>query len=283
VPTSFTRKIIEMTFVLSDGDFGGGNALTVNGLSCSVSIEKPGLPDKGTAKIGLVGLTLAHMEELTTLAFRAGEMQRNLVTIKAGDGDSMAVVFEGEITMAWTDFNKAPDPETQIEAESGAYPQRIAEPPMSVKGEAPVAGLIEQEARAMGYAFKNEGCVASVRNAVFNGSPLEKIQKMARQVGAGLLVDDREVVLLPAKDAPRGGDAVLLNKDTGMIGYPTFNQDGIQVKCLFNPDLKQGGLVKVESVLPKSTGVWRITKLSHDLAAFRQGPWNSAVEAEYVG
>jgi hypothetical protein len=282
-PKSFHRKVLELTFILQDGDFGGGNALTIRGLACKASIDKPGLPDKNSAKVDVAGLSMERMEQLTTLGFGPGEMQRNLIRISAGDGETMTVIFEGEITQAWPDFNKAPDIEMRIEAESGAYPQLTPEPPVSVAGDAPVAGLIEQEARAMGYAFINEGCTASVRNAVFEGSPMEKIRKMASQVGAGLMVDDREVILLAAPDQPRSGDAVLLTKDTGMIGYPTFNKDGIQLKCLFNPDLAQGGLVKVESILPKASGVWRITKLSHELTAYRDGPWQSSVEAEYVG
>ena len=280
---SFVKRALAIKFILQEGDFGGGNALEVMGLACKVAIEKPGLPDKNSAKIDITGLALERMEELTTLGFLPGTMQRNLVVVRAGTEDDLTVVFEGEVKQAWPDFNKAPDIEMHIEAESGAYPQLTPEPPVSVNGEAPVAGLIEAEARAMGYSFKNEGCTASVRNAVFDGSPMEKIRKMAAQVGAGLMVDDREVILLASPNEPRSGDAVLLNKDTGLIGYPTFNQDGIQLKCLFNPGLAQGGLVKVESLLPKASGVWRITKLSHDLAAYRDGPWQSSVEAEYVG
>jgi hypothetical protein len=278
---SFVKRILEFKFVLSDGDFGGGNTLTVRGLGSKVTVEKPGLPDKNSASIDIVGLSYEHMAELTTLSFKANEMQKNLVTVSAGDDERMTVIFEGEITSAWPDFNSVPDVKMVIEAESGAYPQRMAEPPMSVNGTAAAASLIEQEAVAMGYSFKNEGCSASIKNAVFEGSPMEKMQKMASQVGAKLIVDDREVILLPDHETARSGNAVLLSKDTGLVGYPTFSSDGIQCKCLFNPDLAQGGMVKVESVVPKASGLWMITKLSHDLSAYTDGAWLSEIEAEY--
>lgn len=277
---SFKRRILAFKFVLSDGDFGGGNTLEVQGLGATVKVDKPGQPDKNSAKISLTGLSLAHMEELTTLGFKSNEMQRNLVTVSAGAEGDMSVIFEGEITSAWPDFNSVPDVKMVIEAESGAYPQLIAEPPVSVRGAAPAADLIEREARAMGYSFTNQGCSASLKNSYIEGSPLEKIWKIAKEVGAGLIVDDREVILLPSDEEAREGDAVLLSPETGMIGYPTFSSDGIKIKCLFNPDLLQGGLVKVETVVPKASGIWKITKLSHSLSAFTDGQWLSEIEAE---
>ena len=90
---SFTRKVIELKFVLQDGDFGGGNALTDRGLSCKASIDKPGPPDKNTAKVDVYGLTLQKMEQLTTLGFGPGEMQRNLLVVRAGVEDTLSVVF----------------------------------------------------------------------------------------------------------------------------------------------------------------------------------------------
>jgi hypothetical protein len=282
---SFTRKYIECQFILAEGDFGGGNTLTVpggaNGLTMSVSITKPGLPDKNKANIKITGLSLAHMEQLTTLGFMPMESQKNLCQVRAGADDNIAVVFEGEITKAFPDMNGAPDIQMDIEAESGAYPQLIPEAPVSVQGEAPVADLIQTECANMGYTFKNEGVTASVRNAVFNGSPLEKIQFIAKQVGAEIILDDRTVILLPGDGTPREGDAVLLTPETGLLGYPTFTQDGIQCKCLFNPNLQIGGQVKIESIVPKATGHWKIVKLTHNIST--KDEWNSDIEAQYVG
>lgn len=282
---SFEDKGIELQFVLAEGDFGGGNTLTVpcgkGGLTASVSITKPGPPDKNKATVKVTGLSMEHMTQLTTLGFMPMESQKNLCRVRAGHPDSLAVVFEGEITKAVPDMNGAPDITMEIEAESGAYPQLMAEAPVSVKGEAPVADLIETECAAMGYSFKNEGVTSSVRNAVYKGSPMEKIQRMAREVGAEVIVDDRSVILLAGDGTPREGEAVLLNKDTGLFGYPTFNQDGIQCKCLFNPNLQLGGQVKVESIVPKASGHWKIVKLTHEIST--ADAWTSEIEAQYVG
>jgi hypothetical protein len=282
---SFDVKAIEVSIVLAEGDFGGGNTLTLTGgtggMTLNVTVDKPGQPDQNKAEVNVKGLTYEHMAQLTTLGFRSGEMQKNMITIRAGTEGVLSTVYEGEITEAWADFNPVPDPEMKIKAESGSYPQLTPEDPVSVDGDAPVASLMEAEAKAMGYAFVNQGVTASVRNAVFTGSPVEKLRRMAAQVGAELVIDDRTVYLLPGDGTAREGNAVSLKADTGLIGHPTFSADGIECVCLFNPDVQQAGLIEVESIVPKASGTWKVTKLTHNVSSTDQ--WTTEIKAEYVG
>ncbi|MEG2172381.1 MAG: hypothetical protein RRY29_03875 [Desulfovibrionaceae bacterium] len=282
--TSFTRKIIETRITLAKGSFGGqGNTKVIRGLATEVSVEKPGLPDKGKASIKITNVPLNDMEQLTTLAFKPLQYQRNSVVVLAGDAESgLSQVFSGEITSAFGNFNAAPDPVFEIEAMTGFFGALIPQQPTSTAGNVGVADIVGQMAAKMGYSFKNEGVSAQLRNSVFNGSPLEQAQAAARQSGVELLVDDGAMVLLPAGSA-RAGNAVLLNKNSGMIGYPAFNNNGITVKCLYNPAIRFGGLIRVESIVPKASGVWRITKLSHKLSAFHTGGgnWVSEIEGTY--
>lgn len=113
---------------------------------------------------------------------------------------------------------------------------------------------------------------------------MEQAINAAKQVGAQLLVNDTTMTLLN-KDEALSGNAILLTKDTGMIGYPTFNNEGIVVTSLYNPAFKFNSLIKVESIVPKATGVWRITKLTHNLSVFNpaSSQWISEIEATYTG
>ena len=88
--------------------------MTVRGLASSVSVKKPGLPDKNSANVKIKGLSYEHMAELTTLGFRSKELQKNLLTVSAGDASALTVIFEGEITSAWPDMNSVPDVEMTI-------------------------------------------------------------------------------------------------------------------------------------------------------------------------
>jgi len=284
MPNSFALKTIQIAIVLGKGTFGeGGNTKIIEGLSCEVTVQKPGLPEKNSAEVRIWGLKYEDMAQLTMLSFRPLESQHNLISIKAGErGGALQLVFQGEITSAFADFNAAPDVFMQIEADSGSYPQQIAEPVMTVNGSTTAEQLFSKFAEAAGYTYKNEGVTASVVNAWFPGSPIAKIEKLARDVGCELIIDDGTVITLPAGKA-RAGNATLLSRETGMIGYPVFNQDGISCRCIFNPDLTYGGLIKVESIVPRASGVWRITKLTHNIDAYMPdgGSWDTQIEAAY--
>ncbi|MDR1396855.1 MAG: hypothetical protein LBJ14_03910 [Desulfarculales bacterium] len=282
MPSSFTLKTIQIAVTLGQDNFSeGGNTKIIEGLECEVAVQKPGLPEKNSASVKIWGLQYEDMAQLTMLSFRPLESQHNLISIKAGEkGGAKVLVYAGEITSAFADFNQVPDPCMQIEADSGSYPQQIAVPTDTVKGEAKADRLFAMYSKAAGYTYKNEGVTSSVRNACYPGSPINKMTKLARDVDCELIIDDGQVTILPTGKA-RQGDAVLLTRDTGMIGYPTFSQDGISCRCIFNPDLRYGGLIKVESIVPRASGVWRITKLTHKLSNAVGGSWESQMEAAY--
>lgn len=282
---TFSEKTVRVTVTLGAGSFaGGGNTKIIEGLATDVSVTKPGLPEKNSASVDIANIRLNDMEQMTFLAFQPLQSNRNLLKIEAGErGQALSLVFAGEITSAYADFTAAPSPRFKIEAISGGYAAKMGTAPVSVNGDAAAADLISQFAAQIGYSFKNEGISASVRNAVFNGSPIEKARAVAEEVGAELLIDDNTMILLPYEKALKG-TAVLITPQTGLIGYPSFNSDGISFRCFYNPDLKQGGAVQVESIVPKASGTWKITRLAHHLGVYgASDAWQSSVDAVYLG
>ena len=275
-------KTIKTTIILGEGEFdGGGNTKIIEGLATTVQVTKAGLPEKNSAEVRIQGLKLSDMEQLTFLSFLPGEYRKNHILIEAGDkGGELSVVFKGDITAASADFSTAPDVTMKFNALTAGWSVLIADSPTSVQGEAPAESLISQFAQQAGFNFINEGVTESVKNATFNGSPVQKAEQVADEVGAELLMDDETWTLMPW-DKPRG-DAVLLKADSGLIGYPSFTQDGISCECFYNPRLQLGGQIKIESIVPRSSGYWKITKLSHDLAAYTNGRWVSRIDGMYL-
>lgn len=281
---SFVKRRLEVRITLRAGEFGsGGNTKILTGIPIKAHIEKTGPPDFNKASVEIRGMLYQDMERLSTLAFKPLFNAHNLISVYAGnERDGLSLAFSGEITQASADFNAAPDVSFKIEAMTGYFPAITAAGPSAVNGSQPVADFIGMQARNMGYAFKNEGVTASLSNSIFSGSPLAQARAAANQVGAELLIDDGTVVLLPT-GGNREGNAVLLNKDTGMLGYPVISSEGVDVRCLYNERLELGGLIQVESIVPRASGIWRIIKLSHELEAFNPGggPWESKMTAFY--
>lgn len=287
---SFTLKRLEARVTLRAGEFaGGGNTKVITGVPLRARIEKTGPPDFCKATIEARGLRYEDMEKLSTLAFRPLFTARNAVQIYAGDEETgLSLAFSGEITQASADFNAAPDVSFTMEAMTGWFGALTPQGPSAIKGAQPAADFIAMQAKKLGLSFQNDGVTTSLRNAVFSGSPVAQARAAARQIGAELIIDDDSMILSPAggagaKASGGRGNAVLLTRNTGLLGYPTLSNEGIELKALYNPAFRLGGLVKVESIVPKASGTWRIIKLTHDLAAFdpRGGPWESRMTTFY--
>ena len=280
---SFTKKILEIRITLRSGDFGGkGNQKVIRGLATKAKIEKTGPPDFNKATVEICGLKYEDMEQLSTLSFKPLATAKNLIEIHAGNEvDGLSLAFQGEITTASADFNGAPDIWMKFEAVAGYYGEVTAQGPSTIKGSQTASSFIEAQAKKMGYAFRDDGVTAQVKNAVFNGSPMEQARAAARQVGAELILDDGVLILSPSGGKKDQSNAVKLSKETGMLGYPVLNNEGVEIKALYNPAFKIGGFVEVESIVPKASGTWRIIKLSHELNAFctSGGPWESKITA----
>lgn len=278
----FSIKTIQISLSMADGSFAG-NKKVIEGLATQAHVVKPGLPETNSALVSIWGLTYEDMAGLTMLAFKPLESERNLIEIRAGEaGGHLSLLFKGHITHAYADFNQAPAPAMCIEADTGSYPQQMAAPVLTIMNEALCEELFSRFAQECGYAYRNQGVWATVKNSWFPGSPLEKAIKLARDIDCEIIIDDDTMITMP-KGKPRAQEAVLLSRQTGLIGYPTFNQDGISCRAIYNPALSYGGLVRVESIVPRASGLWRITKLSHSVSAYMPGAgsWETNLEAAY--
>lgn len=272
---TFTKKDLRATVVLD-----GGTTYTLSGFAMSCSVEKQGGAEYGKASLSVSGLSLTTMSQLTWLSFLPQCKGRNTLQIDAGDSETaLSTIFRGDIMSSIADLNGS-EPTLKIEAQTGAYGALIPATPQAVQGEQEVAVLIQSWAKSAGAEFKNEGVSSRVKDSLFEGNYIDRARKLAHSVGADLIIDDNTWVLVEKKKTrtPEGG-IPLINKDSGMIGYPTFTSNGLDVKTYFRPDIQIGATVRVESMVPRATGTWKVTSLSHALAA--NNPSTSQWETDF--
>lgn len=281
----YNLKTIRTAITLGEGTFDNkNNTVTIEGLATNIRCTKPGGNDKPKCSIEITGLDIKKMEQLTTLAFLPLTTKKNVVSVLAGEqGQALNLVFKGEIASSFANFENAPDVVFQIEAITGSYPDQIAASPVAINGQVSIDALFGQFAVEAGYVLQNDGVTGSVANTIINGSPIEKLHKLAKQVGCELIIDDGTVIIFP-NGGKRSGNTPLVTKDTGLIGYPTFTNDGVQFKSLYSPAFRLGGLVQLQSIVPKATGIWKITKLEHALSAYvsNDANWFSEITGQWV-
>lgn len=283
--TSFLKRKLKILLTLQKGSFKGreGNAYEISDLAMSVRVEKTGAPDFGKASAVIYGLPLDVMEQLSTLCMHPLFVRRNYINIYAGDEyNGYNQIYAGTITKASGDFNSAPDIKFNIESQIGFFGAVTAQGANVISGSQSASTFIEQQAKKIGFTFKNEGVTGTVKNAVFEGSPIEQARQCAKQIGAELILDD-ETMILVSNGASRKGNAVLLNANSGLLGYPTMTQNGIEIRAIFNPNFRFAGLIKLETIVPKCSGAWRIVKMSHTLDSNlpNGGKWETQITAYY--
>lgn len=280
---SFTKKIIEVRITLTSGTFtGGANTKVIRGLPVKVEIQRPGFPARDNAKISITGINQEDLDALTFLAFRPLTFaQNNKVSIFAGDEkEGMSLAFMGDIVTSVPNYNAAPDVVLEIEAMAGYYAGLLAVPPYTFKGSIPAASVLEQVCNEAGFVFVNEGETKSILNPYLKGSPVQKIISLANSYDLNIVLNGETLTLKTAEGNTQV--VAVLSSSSGMIGYPDFTSNGIKVKSEFLPQVQVGNQIEVKSIVPKASGRWNITSLSHSLGAHMDNaPWFTTIDAIY--
>lgn len=286
--TSFLKRKLQVYLTLKSGAFAdGSNSKVITDLAMTCTVEKLGPPDFGKCSMSIKGMLLEDMEQLTSLSFNPAfaYTAKNYINIYAGDDlTGFGQVFAGSITSAGAEFaDGRPGAVFKIEGQIGYNGSVKPLAPNAVNGSQTAASFIEQQANSAGMEFENQGVTATIKDCIFNGSAVQQARQAAERVGAELLIDDEKMILLPSGGARDSDQVPLLNKDTGLLGYPKITQSGIEVKSIFNPDFKIARHFVLESIVPKASGTWRITKLTHKLSSNdpQDGSWESQLTGNY--
>lgn len=310
--TSFTSKNIDVTITLGTGSFGqtGKNTVKLSGLRVLASIAKGGFPSMDRASIQIYGVQPSVMNAISTLGVPLAMVrQNNTVLVEAGDTvNGMSVVYGGHILNAWQDFSAAPDTLLNIIGNTGQYEAIAPTPAISFPGQADVATIMSGIATRAGWAFENSGVTVKLPPTYLEGTALDQAQNVARHANINMYLDSgtaTNTLAIWPKTGTRGGQIPLISDFSGLIGYPTFQSGGMSFRCLYNPNIRVGGQIKMQSsvggagVVSGATppdanltggpnGFWMVgipggAPLSYDLSSqVEGGPWFCDVSCSRV-
>jgi hypothetical protein len=268
---AFTQKLLNYQFALA----GGGSAINISGLRSTCKISTAGAPAAGgLADIAIYGMTLSQTNSLTLMSTRqTNGVQKNEISVQAGDANGMSLIFKGTVVSAWAEAKAMPEVCFRISAYAGAFEAIMPSEPTSIQGSGDVAQIAQQLAQKMGLQFENNNVQVKLSNPYFSGSYRTQMQTLAEHAGIQWIIDRGTLAIWPTGQY-RKGDTVLISKDTGMVGYPAFNQAGVTVTCLFNPAVQYGRLVQVQSDFTPANGQWSIYQMIYDLESITpHGAW----------
>lgn len=282
---TLARRRLRVKFDLGQGDFGtaGTTSLTLDNLQVSAQIQIAGGVSMGSGSVAIWGMTLDHMNKLSTIGTQYLPIRRNTLTIYAGEADDQdnfinsSLVYQGSIANAWLDGRQAPNVSFRVECKVGMFESALKAAPQSHSGGVDAATAMQGLAKQMGFAFENNGVTVKLNDSYFWGSARNQLMSIAQHAGIQVLIDKGTVSIWNTTQG-RNGDVVQVNENTGMDGFPSFSSLGIYVRTIFNPTIEFGKKIQVTSKVTSANGLWFVYRLDHNLEArIKNGAWFSDV------
>ena len=240
------------------------------------NVQKADTSSANTSKITLWNLNAEHLAALNE--------KDCVVTLKAGYGTQMPLIFVGAVTHVETALDGS-DRATEIEAVDGRIELRDTFVSLSYKGKISTEKIIEAVAGEMGVpvTFSHNAEFAGLPNGYsFIGAGKAALDKAC--VPTGLIWEIQNGIL----QVKRKGDTMtrevfVLSPDSGLIGIPkkltegaendaAKNKPGFEVQYLLNGAIGIGDYVKLESKI--AAGYFRVDTVEHD-GDNEQGDWLS--------
>lgn len=286
---TFKKRRIDLDFQLGQGDFGktGFDTVRVSGLRVTATVTRSGGAQMSELQMRVFGLPLDVMNRLTILnILRQYDARRNTVTFSAGDSDGVAVCFIGNIVEAWADISQ-PEGAMYVRAASGYLDLLQPVPPTSYKGAVDAAFILSGLAARMNppLTLENSGVSVQISNPYLAGTLLDQIRSVAQAGGFNCVIDDvnQRLAIWPA-NAARGAQRTVIGPTSGLVGYPTYTQSGIQLTTVYNPAIAFGTEIQVASQLLPASGGWTVAQVTHDLESeMPGGKWFTRLECGLIG
>ena len=282
---AYTKKKIDLIFQLGTGQFGetGSNTVTVTGLRVSAKIVKTGSAALNECQLRIFGLTPTVYNALTAIYPTVLGLQRNVVIVQAGDSaKNMSTVFIGQIVIAQIDLNSQPDAVMNVIAQSGLLQAIQPIPPTSYPEGFFVVTAMQSLATIMGLTFEPNDVNGVLPKSYFPGTARQQALAIVEAAGIKWNGGDDGVLAIWSKNGHRSGNAVpTISYGVDMIGYPSYSNIGIGIKCLYNPNVQFGAQVQLVSSLQVKNlnGLWTVFGLAHTLESeMPDGQWMTEIQ-----
>lgn len=276
---SFVDRQLRVTLILAGGNTNfpntNSNTLVLTNLRIAAKVESVArIATQMSLKI--YGMTQADMNAMTVAWANPPLVLDHIVIVEVASGTSWTKLFSGTIIEAQPEFRAAPDVYFSLLGRVGYYAQINAAPPTSYKGSTSIATIVKTLAGQMGFSFTDGGTTGLLNNPYLAGTYYDQMRKACADTNTDFYLQNDTVLICDSQKPNQtiSQPAVVLNKDSGLIGYPVYDRAGLNVSAIFDPAFLCGTPVKIESIVPSATGLWFPYALTHDLESrYPKGQW----------
>jgi len=260
----------------------GNLSLSIENLRVKFSIQKTSESTANSAIISVFNLNPLHrgMVENEGLALN---LQAGYTGID-GENPLIRSIYWGDIFRAATE-RQGPDIVTTFECKDGGQVLRRSSVNISFKAGTTrsqvIDYLVQQMASKYGLSYKKYSFSKDdqyVNGIALFGNTKDYLDTILPNLGLRWSIQDNEIFINDpeTKDIP---GAVLVSKNTGMIGIPVKREKGLEVTSLLNPLIRPGKTIKVVSEqTSKLNGAYIVERADYEGDTL-EGDWTVKVEA----
>lgn len=278
VVSSFIQRQLRASLTLNSGTFPGtdSNTLVLSGFRMLAQLQGAG-SWTNVCDLSIFGMKQADMNAVTVLFGQSGIYSVNTkgyLTLETPNASGWLTIFQGSFFDAYPDYTDFPRVCLKMTCNVGYAVQVGRASPNSYSGATSIASIASQFASLMGFAFENNGVTGTLNSPYFHGSLLDQWRELCASAKIDYYFNPAGKLCICPKGQPRQGNAaIVLNAQSGLIGYVSLNRmGGVEIDCLFNPAIELGLPVQVTgSPVPGTNGLWFPYSFSHALDAIKPG------------
>lgn len=240
------------------------DTIDINGLDVSFAIKKSLKAEPNVCDLKIINLNRTHRSAIE-------QMKTAKVSVEAGYKEGTSVLFVGDLRTSLS-VREGPDYITSLSSGDGEKAVQTARVNISVQKNTKTSDVVRQVAKALGVGDGNlDSAVARLNSSgigdlfsegtVITGSASREMTNICRSCGLTWSIQDGKLQLLPLRTY-LDGQAIVLSPNTGLIGSPTVDNDGVMTaRALLIPDVIPGRKIVLQS--ERLQGQYRIEECAY--------------------
>lgn len=187
------------------------------------------------------------------------------IQLRAGYGDSLALIFSGNISQAWS-AREGVNFITQIECYDGGFAFNNGMTNTPVIGRVPYSTLFRtfmQDLPGISVGAIGDYSELTPRGAPYSGHPIDLLNQNAGK-GAFFIDNEKANVLRQNEYISNISGTSLINASTGLLGTPMLEETKVHFDIVFEPYLSIAQKVRLEGLGDKNfDGDYKVTGIKH--------------------
>ena len=243
----------------------GGRIQSYDNLAITASGVKYSNPNLGECNVTIANLEKSVSDYILTETspFNRNRTSKRIIVEAGRRSTGLSLLYSGNIFRS--SISQPPDAVLSIRALSGFF----AKGTIVSNTAAPTTTLsqiAQQIANDLGFPLVFEADDKSISNYNFTGAVGNQLDKFNELADINVFIDNDQLIVKNV-DAPLRGKLRRLDAETGMVGVPTFTEQGAKITFFYDTQTVLGGQLAVTSrQYPALTGNYIIYKLNYNIA-----------------